>query len=174
MAILQVPEQSASGLGEKASFKLTNVVGQDETLPATWPATFRPKTPCHHWFCAEKARKPSCRQLRTHRRPAGFLSEGFPKSRRGMGLVYHTRNLDKVEFQPPHCIAVVGVMATDHFIKLFFVMIKYPMTHLNHAGFFCVIWRAPPIHSTAGWGSRLGFDCYPALNHARPMRWLNS
>jgi hypothetical protein len=59
--------------------------------------------------------------------PAGFLSEGFPKSRRGMGLVYHTRNLDKVEFQPPHCIAVVGVMATDHFIKLFFVMIKYPM-----------------------------------------------
>ena len=44
-----------------------------------------------------------------------------------MGLVCHTRNLDKVEFQPPHCIAVVGVMATDHFIKLFFVMIKYPM-----------------------------------------------
>ena len=43
-----------------------------------------------------------------------------------MGLVYHTRNLDKVEFQPPHCIAVVGVMATDHFIKLFFVMIKLP------------------------------------------------
>src|SRR6516162_789784 len=44
-----------------------------------------------------------------------------------MGLVYHTRNLDKVEFQPPHCIAVVGVMATEHFIKLFFVMIKYPI-----------------------------------------------
>ena len=44
--------------------------------------------------------------------------------RRGMGLVYDTRNLDKVEFQSPHCIAAVGVMETDHFIKLFFVMIK--------------------------------------------------
>src|SRR6516165_11364250 len=151
MAILQVPEQSASGLGEKASFKLTNVVGQDETLPATWPATFRPKTPCHHWFCAEKARKPSCRQLRTHRRPAGFLSEGFPKSRRGMGLVYHTRKLDKVEFQPPHCIAVLGVMATDHFIKLFFVMIKYPMNPTAQRP-HCDLKTAPfePCQKTAG------------------------
>jgi len=41
-----------------------------------------------------------------------------------MGLVYDTRNLDKVEFQSPHYIAAVGVMETDHFIKLFFVMIK--------------------------------------------------
>jgi hypothetical protein len=47
----------------------------------------------------------------------------LPESR-GMGLVYHTRNLDKVEFQSPHCVAAVGVMETDHFIKLFFVMIK--------------------------------------------------
>ena len=82
---------------------------------------------------------------------AGFLLEGLPKSRRGMGLVYHTRNLDKVEFQPPHCIAVVGVMATDHFIKLFFVMIKYPMNPTAQRP-HCDLKTAPcePCQKTAG------------------------
>ena len=42
-----------------------SVVGQAEKLPATWPATFRPKTHCPNWFCDAKSELTAT--PRTHR-----------------------------------------------------------------------------------------------------------